>query len=130
MEFTSIKETALYVSDLAQTKSFYHTILGLPIITYVEGEHIFFRAGQSVLLCFNASHSKVKKGVPPHFGAGQLHFALECREGDYEKWKTHIIKNGIEIEQEITWRTGRQSFYFRDTDQHSVEIVQTGIWGF
>ncbi|MGB0524995.1 MAG: VOC family protein [Flammeovirgaceae bacterium] len=130
MEFKSIKETALYVADLEQTKDFYHGILGLPIITFVAGQHVFFRAGESVLLCFNAAHSKTKTGVPPHYGAGNLHFAFECHDGEYENWKTLLLKNGIEIEQEIIWRANRKSFYFRDPDQHSVEIVQSGIWGF
>lgn len=130
MEFKSIKETAIYVADLAQSKQFYHDLLGLPIIVHVKDQHIFFRAGESVLLCFNPAHSKIKTSVPPHFGEGNLHFALECLDGDYEKWKTVLTKNGIEIEQEVVWKAGRKSFYFRDPDQHSVEIVQSGIWGF
>ena len=130
MEFKSIKETALYVTNLEQSKHFYHHLLGLPVIVYVENQHVFFRAGESVLLCFNAAHSKVKKELPPHFGEGNLHFAFECLDGDYEKWKTILEKNGIEIEQEVVWNAGRKSFYFRDPDQHSVEIVQSGLWGF
>lgn len=130
MEIESIKETALYVSDLNQTRAFYHGILKLPVITYVEGQHVFFRAGDSVLLCFIAEHSKTKEGVPPHYGSGNLHFAFQCKDGEYEQWKVHVQKNGIEIEQEVVWRANKKSFYFRDPDQHSVEIVERGIWGF
>jgi len=130
MEFSSIKETALYVGDLAQSRDFYHGVLGLPVITYVEGQHVFFRAGESVLLCFNAEHSKTKEGVPPHYGSGELHFAFQCKDGDYERWKALVKENGIEIEQEVVWREGKKSFYFRDPDHHSVEIVERGIWGF
>lgn len=130
MKFNSIKETAVYVSDLQQSQEFYNGILGLPVITKVDGQHVFFRAGNSILLCFIAEHSRNKKEIPPHFGKGNLHFALECQESEYEAWKALVEKNGIEIEQEIVWKSGGKSFYFRDPDHHSVEIIEPGIWDY
>jgi hypothetical protein len=54
MNISRIKETCLYISNLEKAKEFYTGKLGLPVISFVEGRHIFFRAGQSVLLCFIA----------------------------------------------------------------------------
>jgi len=39
-----------------------------------------------------------------------------------------VLEAGIEIEQEVDWNIGMLSFYFRDPDNHLVEIVQAGFW--
>src|SRR5215218_5612952 len=75
MKFIQIKETCIYFRDLALARSFYHEKLGLPIISFVPGKHIFFRAGSSVLLCFNPDDSRAKTSPPPHFSEGKYHFA-------------------------------------------------------
>lgn len=128
LSFTKIKETCLYIDNIAKTKAFYHGKLGLPVVSEVGGSHIFFRAGESMLLCFLPEYSRVKKVPPPHYGRGQLHFAFECEPGDYKAWKAFIRQQGIAIEHEAKWGS-LHSFYFRDPDQHSVEIVMKGIWG-
>ncbi|PSR57208.1 glyoxalase [Adhaeribacter arboris] len=128
MEFAKIKETCLYVTDLERSKEFYHAQLGLPIISEVPGRHLFLRAGSSVLLCFLAEVSRQSTEVPPHFGSGQLHVAFETSPAEYPKWKEKIEALQIPIEHEHNWGNGYLSFYFRDPDQHCLEIVMTGMW--
>ncbi|WP_192823607.1 VOC family protein [Rufibacter sp. LB8] len=128
MEFTQIKETCLYVQDLAKTTSFYNGTLGLPVIGEAPDRFVFFKAGTSVLLCFNAQKTRENKELPPHFGQGQLHFALECKTEEYARWKAKLRQANVPIEHEQTWPHQRKSFYFRDPDQHLVEIVMPGIW--
>lgn len=131
LNISSIKETCLYVADLKATRDFYHEKLGLPLIAFVPNRHVFFKAGTSVLLCFNPDDARQKTHLPPHYGSGHLHFAFEVEKGQYEAWKRKIEGLGIEIEQEVIWReeTGVKSFYFRDPDNHAVEIAMPGIWG-
>lgn len=124
----SIKETCLYVNDLAATYHFYRERLGLPCLSFVEERHVFFRAGHSVLLCFLPESTKEGSHLPPHYGEGQLHFAFCCAPADYQGWKDYVEKAGITIEHEETWPGGYKSFYFRDPDQHCVEIVMEGMW--
>lgn len=129
LHFTRIKETCLYVKDLEATKEFYHGKLGLEVIGFVSDRHVFFRAGESVLLCFIADSTKPTGGtLPAHYGSGNLHFAFETTDEEYEKWKEQIRRVGIDIEQETTWRDNRKSFYFRDPDGNLAEIVMQGIW--
>ncbi len=128
MEVTKIKETCLYVSDLHQTKSFYQGKLGLKVIGEVSGRHVFFRAGASVLLCFVAEVSKQAGTLPPHHGTGQLHLAFEVEKKAYEAQKAALQQQGIVLEQEFDWGGGFLSFYFRDPDQHLLEVVMAGMW--
>lgn len=128
MEIKKIKETCLYVTDLERSRQFYNGKLGLAVIGEVKDRHIFFRAGESVLLCFLPEASKLGGTLPPHFGSGQLHLAFEVSREDYESWKSKIKDAGIAIEQEYDWGRGYLSFYFRDPDQHLLEVVMEGMW--
>jgi catechol 2,3-dioxygenase-like lactoylglutathione lyase family enzyme len=128
MNFLKIKETCLYVDDLELAKKFYHEILELPIINYVPGKHIFFRAGASVLLCFNPEDSKTKKSPPGHYGGGKQHFAFEVTTGEYENSKQKILSKGIKIIDTLKWKDGQESFYFEDFEGNILEIEPEGIW--
>ncbi|WP_299759872.1 VOC family protein [uncultured Pontibacter sp.] len=128
MDIKKIKETCLYVQNLDASKDFYHNKLGFKVIGEVAGRHVFFRAGASVLLCFNPEASKESKNLPPHFGSGQLHLAFEVEQQQYEPWKQKVQDLGIAIEQEFDWGGGFLSFYFRDPDEHLLEVVMEGMW--
>lgn len=129
MKFLKIKETCLYVRDLEIAKKFYHETLELPLISYAAGKHVFFRAGTSVLLCFNPEDSKVKQSPPSHYGEGRQHFAFEVSRDEYETAKTWIKSKGIRITDTVTWKGGAESFYFEDPAGNVLEIVpDKGIW--
>jgi catechol 2,3-dioxygenase-like lactoylglutathione lyase family enzyme len=128
MKINKIKETCLYVKDLKATRQFYQERLGLEVIGEVEDRHVFFRAGSSVLLCFNAEATKLDKVLPPHFGSGQNHLAFEVNREEYEEWKKKMTIEDIKIIHEQEWKGGLQSFYFHDPDGHLLEIVQEGMW--
>lgn len=127
MKFNQIKETGLYVGDLHRTEAFYRDKLELEVITKVEGRHIFFRAGSSVLLCFIADVTRDDTKVP-HFGEGNMHIAFEVPKNDYQAAKSWIQSKGIAVEHEQQWSDNFFSFYFRDPDGHSLEIVPEGMW--
>lgn len=129
MNIKSIKETCIYVSDLEKARKFYHGLLGLPVIGEVAGKHIFFRAGSSVLLCFNPGDSRMKSSPPAHYASGKLHFAFEVPAGAYEGTKADLISKGIQITDEVTWKSGKKSFYFEDSAGNVLEVLpDTGIW--
>ncbi|QCR20929.1 VOC family protein [Pontibacter sp. SGAir0037] len=128
MNVKKIKETCLYVSDLDRCKAFYSKQLGFELIGEVKNRHVFFRAGESVLLCFNPIESGKGGTLPPHDGAGQLHLAFEVTKADYADWKQKLTASGIPMEQEFDWGDGFLSFYFRDPDNHLLEFVMEGMW--
>jgi catechol 2,3-dioxygenase-like lactoylglutathione lyase family enzyme len=129
VEFLKIKETCLYVNDLEVAFNFYHTILGLPVINYTPGKHLFLKAGECVLLIFNPEDSKLKTSPPAHYGGGNQHAAFEVREESYERAKADIESKQIRILEEVTWKSGKKSFYFNDPEGNVLEIVPNkGIW--
>ena len=128
MNISRIKETCIYVTDLERTKDFYAGKLGLPLISVVQGRHIFFRAGESVLLCFLAAVTQQEKELPPHGAQGSVHFAFEVTKEEYPAALQKIKEAGIEILHEHTWKERLHSFYFHDPDNNLVEILEEGLW--
>lgn len=128
MNFSQIKETCLYLSDLDLAEDFYHGILEMPVISKVPGRHIFFRCGTSVLLCFVPEVTKNEITLPSHFAHGKQHIAFEVNKSDYLKTKINLLEKGILITHEQEWKDGLKSFYFEDPFGHVLEIVPKGIW--
>jgi catechol 2,3-dioxygenase-like lactoylglutathione lyase family enzyme len=128
LKITQIKETCLYFHDLEIAREFYGERLGLPVINYLKDKHIFFRAGNSVLLCFNPEDSKIKKSPPAHYGEGRYHLAFEVKATEYEAHKNELKAKRITITEEVKWPTGQESFYFEDPAGNVLEIVPEGIW--
>ena len=128
MQISRIKETCIYVTNLHRTKEFYSNRLGLAVLSFVEGRHVFFRAGESVLLCFIAEKTLEEKELPPHGARGSIHFAFEVKKEEYDATFLKIKTMNINVLQEQTWKTELRSFYFHDPDGHLVEIIEEGIW--
>lgn len=129
MNILKIKETCLYVQNLEQVRSFYEHTLGLPVISYLPGRHLFFKAGSSVLLIFNPDDSSTKQNPPPHYALGKQHFAFEVPHDEYENVKTEIQQKGIRITDVVKWPLGGESFYFEDPAGNVLEIVpDKNIW--
>ncbi|PRY86949.1 VOC family protein [Mongoliibacter ruber] len=128
MKYTQIKETCLYINDLDLAENFYHELLHMPIISKVDGRHIFFRCGSSVLLCFLPEVTSNEQNLPPHFAHGKQHIAFEVSKRDYLKTKSELLEKGITITHEQEWSKGQESCYFEDPFGHVLEIVPHGIW--
>lgn len=123
-----IKETCIYVTNLQTAKTFYNTMLRLPLISFVEGRHVFFRAGESVLLCFVAAKTLQEKELPPHGASGPVHFAFEAKRNEYDKTLWEVKEAGIEILHEHNWDGHHRSFYFHDPDKNLLEVIEEGLW--
>lgn len=118
----------LYVTDLDRTEDYYRNKLGFGLISKKAGRHVFFRAGNQVLLCFIAEVTRNDKKLPPHFAHGEQHIAFEVSRNDYVAMKAHLTSQDIEIIHEEHWRENVYSAYFKDPDNHLLEIVTEGLW--
>ena len=130
-----VVETILYTDDLARATRFYCDVLRLKVM---KGDGERFEALDSgahrVLLLFKRggtlSPQPVPSGgvIPPHDGHGPHHIAFAIAAKDYDAWCARLLDLKIAIESETQWERGGRSVYFRDPDQHLVELVTPGIW--
>ena len=130
---TGVIETALYVDDLDRASRFYENIFGL---TRIEGD-ARFRAysvgGKSVLLLFKRGASNHVTEFPfgkigPHDGGGPLHVAFAIPAAELADWEARLAEKKITIESTVRWPRGGTSLYFRDPDNHLVELATPGVW--
>lgn len=130
-----VVETILYSDDLSHAVRFYEDVLGLARMKG-DGERFeaFDTGAGRVLLIFKRggtlSPQPVATGgvIPPHDGSGPLHIAFAINAADYDTWCARLTALAIPIESETKWERGGRSVYFRDPDQHLVELVTPGIW--
>lgn len=130
---SGLLEAALYAEDLDAARDFYHRLLGMEVVAWVEGRHIFFRAGLTVLLVFNP-HETVKPSqnpdlpVPSHGATGAGHVCLCASRSDIAVWRNHLTQESVAIEAEFDWPNGARSLYLRDPAGNSVEFAEPRLW--
>lgn len=135
MQPSAILETALYVTDLDASETFYGEVIGLERIAKVDGRHVFFRCGQGVLLLFNAEATQhapppdARLPVPPHGSAGQGHLCFAATADEIAVWKTALTRRGIAVDADFEWPAGGRSIYVRDPSGNSIEFAEPRIWG-
>lgn len=130
---TGILETALDVDDVARSVDFYHRILGFEIIEHSERLCAFSVAGRDVLILFQREEAaqavEIAGGkIPPHGSTGPIHFAFSVDRSELPEWERLLAANGIPVESRVQWERGGTSIYFRDRDQHLLELATPGIW--
>lgn len=126
-------ESALYVTDVRIAAAFYARVFAFG--TLLESDRLIALdvAGKSVLLLFKRGATgepfKTAGGViPGNGGEGRSHFAFSIAAGEVDAWQTHLAKLGVKVESVVTWPTGAVSIYFRDPDDHLIELLTPGFW--
>jgi catechol-2,3-dioxygenase len=128
-------------------KDFYINILGLEFVSEEKDRHVFFKAGQSMLLIFNPNktlannnnnnnnNNNISNGsstqLPVHGAFAPpsiIHFALEIEKQSYDNARYMLNEKNIKIEKEVIWEKGTNSIYFRDPAGNLVEIITQGSW--
>jgi catechol 2,3-dioxygenase-like lactoylglutathione lyase family enzyme len=128
-----IVESCLYSKDLPRSIRFYQQQLGLRLLQSLERLCVFSVADKQVLLIFRSGGTQEPVPtpgglIPPHEAAGQLHLAFAISSQDLKAWEQHLIAQGIAIESRVDWPAGGRSLYFRDPDNHLLELATPGIW--
>lgn len=132
-ELKDLKETALYVDDLAGAKAFYKDVIGLTALAEDARFCALDVAGRHVLLLFlrgaSLGETQLPGGVVPgHDGAGPLHVGFAVAAEELAGWEAHLAGHGVAIESEVSWPLGGRSIYFRDPEGHLLELLTPGVW--
>ncbi|EAR52962.1 hypothetical protein OG2516_10881 [Oceanicola granulosus HTCC2516] len=128
-----VLEAAIYVDDLDAAEAFYNGTLGLEIITRVEGRHVFFCCGASVVLAFVAAATRQPPApdalpVPPHGAEGPGHLCFSVPEPALSALRDRLVAAGLGIESDFHWPHGPRSVYVRDPAGNSVEFAEPSLW--
>ena len=133
MKIDGIVETALHVKDVARSAEFYQRLFDLPRLAGDDRFCALAVPGNAVLLFF-------KKGgtldpiptpggmIPPHDGSGRMHFAFKIPTDSLDDCERSLAEQGIALESKVQWPLGGTSLYFRDPDEHLVELITPGCW--
>ena len=130
-----IPEGALYAENLGETAAFYAEVIGLERIAEAEGRHVFFRAGEGVLLLFRPCATReppspdARLPVPPHGSEGPGHLCFAADASEIERWRARLAEAGVAIEADFEWPQGGRSIYVRDPAGNSIELAEPRIWG-
>ena len=89
--------------------------------------------GRSVLLLFRRGSTlepvHLPGGtIPPHDGSGPIHMAFAIAAAEMAAWEKRLGEHDVAIEGRTDWPRGGKSIYFRDPDNHLLELVTPGVW--
>ena len=126
-------ETAIYVEDLARAAAFYEQVMELPVMVSDDRFRAYDIGGESVFLVFKRGATletvHLPGGtIPPHDGHGPLHLAFGVTTDELPKWEQRLKEKSVAIEARTAWPRGGHSIYFRDPDNHLLELVTRGTW--
>jgi catechol 2,3-dioxygenase-like lactoylglutathione lyase family enzyme len=132
-KLSGVIETALYVDDLDRARAFYTDVLGLEPLTSDSRFLAFDVGGRNVLLlfCRGATLETVHLPggtIPPHDGNGPIHAAFAIAADELPAWEKRFGEHDVAIEGRTDWPRGGKSIYFRDPDNHLLELVTPGVW--
>jgi catechol 2,3-dioxygenase-like lactoylglutathione lyase family enzyme len=130
---TDLKETSLYVEDLQKAKAFYKEVMGLRSLVEDDRFCALDIESKHVLLLFVRGASdkptQLPGGtIPPHDGAGSIHVGFAVDAVELAEWESHLRAHGVEILSRVSWPRGGRSLYFRDPDNHLLELLTPGVW--
>jgi catechol 2,3-dioxygenase-like lactoylglutathione lyase family enzyme len=128
-----ILEAGLYVADLGRSTRFYTGLFGFDVLLESDRLVALDVGGKSVLLLFQHGQSEQRQDaaggfIPGHGARGVQHFAFAISPAQIEPWLKRLAEKGIAVESRVTWDGGSQSVYFRDPDNHSLELATPGLW--
>lgn len=130
----SVLETVLYTQNMAQARAFFENVLGLQPLN-ADSRFTAYPIGSQMLLIFQQGetsdivHLPQNMGtIPPHDGGGRQHVAFAIAAEELATWEQRLADNDVTVEGRTHWPRGGESIYFRDPDDHLLELATPGIW--
>lgn len=125
---TGVLETSLYVDDLDRSTDFFVGLFGFQVMVGDERIRALRVKDGQVLLLFKRGASLSPEQFPTHDGSGPVHLAFSIPATEFAAWEKSLESHGIAIEKTKQWERGGKSLYFRDPDNHLLELVTPGCW--
>ena len=136
---TGIVEAALYVEQVARSMDFYRDLFSFEEELRAEAIGVLRVPGRQALIFFPRTIAQAPVITPPlaidgtipsHGGSGRMHVAFSSRPENLDAWKSRLAEHGVKVESIVRWKRGGTSLFFRDPDQHLIELLSPGLWTF
>jgi catechol 2,3-dioxygenase-like lactoylglutathione lyase family enzyme len=129
----AILETCLNVADVARAREFYTALFECEVMKS-DDRFCAMRFGeQQILILFRRGSdpdgTSLPFGrIPAHGSSGQGHVGFAIPAESLSAWRKRLVQRGIAEESTFTWPGGGVSVYFRDLDDHLLELLTPGVW--
>lgn len=120
-------EAALYVDNVERSVRFYQTVFGFDIIDQDDRLCALGVANRQILLVCQKDASK-NLPVRSHDATGRQHVCFAIPTEAFDEWQTRLEEHAVAVEASQVWSRGGRSLYFRDPDQHLIELASPGVW--
>src|SRR4051812_2002808 len=136
---TGIVEAALHVQEVARSMDFYQDLFGFEAELRNDAIGVLRIPGRQALILFPRVENPqpvinapiaIEGTIPPHGASGRMHVAFSIPAAELEPWRARLNDRGINIEGVVRWKRGGTSVFFRDPDEHLVELITPGLWSF
>ena len=138
-EVSRIVETALFVEDLPRACDFYQQVLRLEKVEGSDTGCVLRVGDLRYLLVVSRESAQAQNktatgdlippcALPQHDGRGPGHIAFGVSADALDSWRARLAKHSVQILSVVTSERGARSRYFRDPDDHMIELATPGIW--
>ena len=112
-----LRHLALHARDLEAMKRFYVDVLGFAVEWEPDPDNIYLSSGIDNLALHRANCAVVPCALD-HLGL------IVSSPADVERWAAFLEDQGVELAvTPKTHRDGARSFYFRDPDGNTIQII-------
>tara|TARA_B110000003_G_C16295062_1_gene396477 strand:+ start:35 stop:448 length:414 start_codon:yes stop_codon:yes gene_type:complete len=126
IELKGLDHFALNVKDMKRAEEFYTNILGFTVIRRSETQaglkHFEIDAGNVVIALFESPDLDLKKAHDTMTEEGYLHFAFGASYKQFDSTLENLKQKGVIMDGEPRDWGKSVSVYFRDPDDHQLEI--------
>ena len=136
---TGIVEAALHVQEVARSMDFYQGLFGFEAELRNDAIGVLRIPNRQALILFPRTANPqpvvnppiaIEGTIPSHGASGRMHVAFSIHADELEPWRARLTARGINIEGVVRWKRGGTSVYFRDPDEHLIELITPGLWSF
>ena len=118
IENRGLRHLALRVADVKRAKEFYIRVFGMRVVWEPDPDNAYLSSG-----CDNLALHRGEAGEPPRQSLDHLGFVAPTI-ADVEAGYEWARNNGVEIANPLRrHRDGSVSFYIRDPDGNSIQIL-------
>lgn len=113
-----LRHAALFVQAFDETRRFYTDLLGYQVEWEPDPDNVYLSSGTDNLALHRATEERSRETALDHLGV------LVKSPDEVDAWARYLERHGVVLEaQPRTHRDGARSFYVKDPDGNTVQVI-------